>query len=123
MAYNLGDRPRFMALFEDNDPKKRMLCIANYQNDLSEFWEFSETGRYLVPDSNEAYKVGVNQFIYGHHALEGRRSEGQMAEVDRALMRRDSRYASFMLRGHRGNAVQRNPSSWIRPRTLRLPTR
>jgi hypothetical protein len=65
MAYNLGDKPRFMALFEDNDPKKRMLCIANYQNDLSEFWEFSEEGRYLVQDSNEAYKVGVNQFIYG----------------------------------------------------------
>jgi len=65
MAYNLGDKPRFRALFEDNDPKKRMLCIANYQNDLSEFWEFSEEGRYMVADSNEAYKVGVNQFIYG----------------------------------------------------------
>ena len=65
MAYNLGDKPRFMALFEDNDPSKRMVAIANYQNDLSEFWEFSEVGRYLVQDSNEAYKVGVNQFIYG----------------------------------------------------------
>jgi hypothetical protein len=54
-----------MALFEDNDRSKRMLAIANYQNDLSEFWEFSEQGRYLVSDSNEAYKVGVNQFIYG----------------------------------------------------------
>jgi hypothetical protein len=65
MAYNLGDKPRFRALFEDNDPTKRMLVIANYQNDLSEFWEFSEEGRYMVADSNEAYKVGVNQFIYG----------------------------------------------------------
>ena len=65
MAYNLGDRPRFLALFEDNDSSKRMLAIANYQNDLSEFWEYSATGRYLVSDNNEAYKVGVNQFIYG----------------------------------------------------------
>jgi hypothetical protein len=65
MAYNLGDRPRFMALFEDNDINKRMYAIANYQNDLSEFWEYSSTGRYLVSDNNEAYKVGVNQFIYG----------------------------------------------------------
>jgi len=64
-AYNLGGRPIFMALFEDNDPKKRMYAIANYQNDLSEFWEFSEQGRYLVQDSNEAYKLGINQFIYG----------------------------------------------------------
>lgn len=65
MAYNLGDKPRFMALFEDNDPNKRMLAIANFQNDLSEFWEYSATGRYLVSDNNEAYKVGINQFIYG----------------------------------------------------------
>src|SRR6185503_19376648 len=41
MAYNLGDRPRFLALFEDNNPNKRMMVIANYQNDLSEFWEYS----------------------------------------------------------------------------------
>jgi hypothetical protein len=64
-AYNLGGRPIFLALFEDNDPSKRMLVIANYQNDLSEFWEYSETGRYLIQDANEAYKIGVNQFIYG----------------------------------------------------------
>jgi Domain of unknown function (DUF4159) len=64
-AYNLGDHPIFRALFEDNDPKKRMLAIANYQNDLSEFWEFSEKGIYLVQDSNMAYKFGINEFIYG----------------------------------------------------------
>lgn len=64
-AYNLGGRPEFYALFEDNDPTKRMLVIANYQNDLSEFWEFSETGRYMIQEANEAYKIGVNQFIYG----------------------------------------------------------
>jgi hypothetical protein len=64
-AYNLGGRPIFLGLFEDNDPNKRMYAIANYQNDLSEFWEFSESGQYLVQDSNEAYKIGINQFIYG----------------------------------------------------------
>jgi hypothetical protein len=61
----LGDRPIFRALFADNDPTGRMYVIANYQNDLSELWEFSETGRYAVEETNEAYKVGVNQFIYG----------------------------------------------------------
>jgi hypothetical protein len=64
-AYNLGTGPEFWALFEDNDPKKRMLVVANYMNDISEFWEFSETGRYIVNDSNEAYKFGVNEFVYG----------------------------------------------------------
>ena len=61
----LGDKPIFRAMFEDNDPSHRMYVIANYQNDISEFWEFSETGRYAVDESNEAYKVGVNEFIYG----------------------------------------------------------
>jgi hypothetical protein len=42
-----------------------MLAIANYMQDLSEFWEFSGTGRYLVSDNNEAYKVGINEFVYG----------------------------------------------------------
>ena len=64
-AYNLGTGPQFWALYEDNDPKKRMLVIANYMNDISEFWEFSETGRYIVSDSNLAYKFGVNEFVYG----------------------------------------------------------
>jgi hypothetical protein len=64
-AYFLGGPPRFRALFQDNDANKRMFVIANYQSDLSEFWEFSETGRYLVDESNEAYKLGVNEFVYG----------------------------------------------------------
>lgn len=64
-AYDLGYRPIFYALFEDNDPTKRMLVVANYQNDLSEFWEYSDQGRFFVTETNEAYKVGVNQFIYG----------------------------------------------------------
>ena len=46
-------------------PSKRMYVIANYQNDLSEFWEFSEQGAYPIDETNEAYKVGVNEFIYG----------------------------------------------------------
>jgi len=63
--YNLGGKPIFRALFEDNDPNKRMMVIANYQNDVSEYWEFSETGLRPVDESNEAYKFGVNEFIYG----------------------------------------------------------
>jgi hypothetical protein len=64
-AYNLGGRPEFWALFEDNDPNKRMFVIANYMNDISEFWEHSEKGYYMVADTNQAYKFGVNEFLYG----------------------------------------------------------
>ena len=33
--------PIFRGLFEDNDPSKRLIAIANYNTDLSEFWEFA----------------------------------------------------------------------------------
>lgn len=50
--------------FEDNDPTKRLLAIADYNNDLSEYWEFSDTGMFPIDRSNEAYKIGVNYVIY-----------------------------------------------------------
>jgi hypothetical protein len=65
VPYNRGGAPMFYGMFEDNDPKKRMYAVANFQNDISEFWEWSDTGQYLVADSNEAYKIGVNEFLYG----------------------------------------------------------
>ena len=61
----LGDRPIYLGLFENNDPTDRMYAVANFQNDLSEFWEFSASGEFPIDRTNEAYKVGVNQFIYG----------------------------------------------------------
>jgi hypothetical protein len=58
-------RPTYYGLFEDNDQKKRMLAIAGHNQDLGEYWEFSDTGLMPVDLSNEAYKYGVNYFIYG----------------------------------------------------------
>ena len=63
-SYDRG-RPSFFGLFEDNDPKKRMLAIVNYNTDVSDFWEFSATGLRAIHESNEAYKLGVNYVIYG----------------------------------------------------------
>ena len=54
----------FRGLFEDNDPGKRLLAVANVNHDLGEFWEFSDTGWVPVDLSNEAYKYGVNYVIY-----------------------------------------------------------
>ena len=62
-AYYDND-PVFYGLFEDNDPAKRLLAIANYNNDLGEYWEFSDTGYVPVDLSNEAYKFGVNYLVY-----------------------------------------------------------
>jgi Domain of unknown function (DUF4159) len=58
-------RPILRGLYENNDPHKRLMAIANFNTDVSNFWEFSGTGVRPVSDSNEAYKLGVNYIIYG----------------------------------------------------------
>ena len=61
----LGVKPSYFGIFEDNDPTKRLMVIANYNADVAEYWEWSATGLLPFDDSNEAYKLGVNYMIYG----------------------------------------------------------
>ena len=63
-AYNSG-RAIFRGLFEDNDPRKRLLMIVNYNTDVSQFWEWSARGFKPIDETNEAYKLGVNYIVYG----------------------------------------------------------
>ena len=56
---------QFYGLYEENDPAKRLMVIANFNADLGENWQHSASGWYPVDMSNEAYKLGVNYFIYG----------------------------------------------------------
>lgn len=60
-----GAPSTYQGIFEDNDPTKRLMVIANYNADIGEFWEWSDTGYAPIDLSNEAYKVGVNYMIYG----------------------------------------------------------
>ena len=60
-----GYPPRYFGIVEDNDPTKRLMVIANHDNDVAEYWEWSGQGLYPVDPSNEAYKLGVNYYIYG----------------------------------------------------------
>jgi hypothetical protein len=62
--YDQG-RPIFRGIFEDNNPAKRLLAIINFNTDISEYWEWSDTGLKPISESNEAYKLGVNYIIYG----------------------------------------------------------
>jgi hypothetical protein len=57
-------RPSYFGVFEDNDPGKRMLAIVNYNNDIAEYWEWSDTGWFPLDITNEAYKLGVNYIVY-----------------------------------------------------------
>jgi len=55
----------YYGIYEDNDPSKRLMAIAGHNQDLGEYWEYSDTGLVPIDLSNEAYKFGVNFFIYG----------------------------------------------------------
>ena len=56
--------PVYYGLFENNDSDARMLAIINHNNDLAEYWEWSDAGYFPVDLTNEAYKIGVNYLIY-----------------------------------------------------------
>jgi len=58
-------RPSDYGIFEDNDPSKRLIVIANYDNDVPEYREWSGQGLFPFDTSNEAYKLGVTYLIYG----------------------------------------------------------
>jgi hypothetical protein len=58
-------RPSYLGVFEDNDPGKRLMVVANFDNDVPEYWEWSGESLFPFDTSNEAYKLGVNYLIYG----------------------------------------------------------
>jgi hypothetical protein len=60
-----GQRPSYLGIFEDNDPGKRLIALANFDNDVPEYWEWSGQGLFPFATSSEAYKLGVNDIIYG----------------------------------------------------------
>jgi hypothetical protein len=59
-----GMEASFFAVFEDNDPTKRLLLIANVNNDVGESWEWSNTGFIPIDLTNRAFRLGVNYLIY-----------------------------------------------------------
>jgi hypothetical protein len=60
-----GLKPSYYGIFEDNDPSRRLIVVANFDNDVPEYWEWSGQGVFAFDTSNEAYKLGVNYVIYG----------------------------------------------------------
>ena len=61
-----GIRPSYYGIFEDNDPSKRLMVVANFDNDVPEYWEWSGQGLFPFDASNEAYKLRVNLCIRLH---------------------------------------------------------
>jgi hypothetical protein len=61
--YRRGGRAEIYGIFEDNDPKKRLIAVINQDQDLGEYMEYSDQGFDVTP-ANEAYKLVINYFIY-----------------------------------------------------------
>jgi len=59
-----GYPAEWYAIYEDNDPTKRIMVMVNANNDMAEYWEFSDYGYYPIDLANEAYKLGVNYVVY-----------------------------------------------------------
>ncbi len=57
--------PRYYAFFEENDPDRRLMVIANHNHDIGDYWEWSGNDYWPVSLTNEAFKIGVNYVIYG----------------------------------------------------------
>ena len=63
---NYGLPSEFWGIYEDNDPSKRLLMIVNYNNDIGDYWEWSDAGFLPIDLTNEAYKLGVNYVMYAY---------------------------------------------------------
>ena len=53
-----GILPTYYGVFEDDNTAKRLMVIANHNNDVAEYWEFAGQGFFAVEPSEEAYSSG-----------------------------------------------------------------
>ncbi len=59
-----GGGAEFYGYFDKNDPKRRLMMLVCYGQDIGESWQWSGQGFMPVDVSNEAFKLGVNFVIY-----------------------------------------------------------
>ena len=55
----------FYGIHEGNDPANRLMVVISYNMDIGDYMEHSGRGWYAVAPTNEAFKFGVNYFLYG----------------------------------------------------------
>ena len=59
--YGAYDVPTFWGIRDDAE---RLIVVANFNNDIGDYWEWSDHGYYPIELSNEGYKFGINYIIY-----------------------------------------------------------
>ena len=53
--------PQYFGMSDDSG---RLMMVVDYNNDISEYWEWSDNPMMPIESSNEAYKYGVNYLMY-----------------------------------------------------------
>jgi len=63
----MGLMGEFMGIHEDNDPRRPLMVVINYNIDLGDYVEWSAdlNNRYSLVPTNEAYKFLINYVLYG----------------------------------------------------------
>jgi hypothetical protein len=59
-----GGNAEFVGIFENNDPRRRLMVVCDVNEDVKDYWVWSATGRDPIDMSNEAYKIGINYLVY-----------------------------------------------------------
>jgi hypothetical protein len=59
-----GLRPEYFGLFEDNDPTRRLMAIANYNTNLGEYWQAAGLGYFPLESLSQGFKLGINYMVY-----------------------------------------------------------
>ena len=55
----------FYGIHEGNDPARRLMVVISYNMDIGDYIEHSGRGWYAAAPTDEAFKFGVNYFMYG----------------------------------------------------------
>lgn len=53
--------PQYFGMSDDNG---RLMMVVDYNNDISDYWEWSNDPLMPIEESNQAYKYGVNYVMY-----------------------------------------------------------
>jgi hypothetical protein len=59
--YDLPHRPEFWGM---SDEHGNLQLVANYNNDLGDFWKYLDEGDKPLKDSTRSIRIGMNYFIY-----------------------------------------------------------
>ena len=58
-------KAEFLGIHEQNDARKRLMVVINYNNDIGDYMEWSDDNFWPVNITNDAYKLAINYIIYG----------------------------------------------------------